>query len=65
VTLNYFAPSNSTTPYATWYGTVGGSGTFATSIRTKPAAEPRTDQVVACDNGTPMRCAFVYISIVR
>jgi serine/threonine-protein kinase len=64
VTLKYFAPSNAQTAYYTWYGTLGCSGGFVTSITTKPSLLPRTDQVVACDNGVPMRCANVYISIV-
>ena len=64
VTLKYFAPSNEVLAYATWYGTVGSSGAFATSITTKPAFAPRTDRVVACDNATPAHCAVAYITIV-
>ena len=64
VTLKYFAPSNSQTAYATWFGRAGSAGAFTTDITTKPASEPRTDIVVACDNGNPMRCAYTYITIV-
>jgi serine/threonine-protein kinase len=64
VTIKYFAPSNSLLAYATVYGNVGSSGAFVTNITTKPASSPRTDRVVACDNGTPTRCAYAYISIV-
>jgi hypothetical protein len=64
VTIKYFAPSNALLAYATVYGNVGSSGVFVTNITTKPASSPRTDRVVACDNGTPTRCAYAYISIV-
>jgi len=64
VTLRYFAPSNEVLAYATWYGTVGSSGAFATSITTKPAVNPRTDRVVACDNAAPIHCAVAFITIV-
>jgi Protein kinase domain len=64
VTLKYFAPSNEVLPYATWYGNVGASGAFVTSITTKPAAVPRTDRVIACDNAAPVHCAVAYITIV-
>jgi protein kinase-like protein len=64
VTLKYFAPSNEVLPYATWYGNVGASGAFVTSITTKPAVSPRTDRVVACDNAAPVHCAVAYITIV-
>jgi protein kinase-like protein len=64
VTLKYFAPSNAVLAYATWYGSVGSSGAFSTSITTKPASAPRTDRVVACDNAAPVQCAVAYITIV-
>jgi hypothetical protein len=64
VTIKYFAPSNAVLAYATVYGNVGSGGAFVTNITTKPALSPRTDRVVACDNGTPTRCAYAYISIV-
>jgi hypothetical protein len=64
ITIKYSAPSNSLLAYATVYGNVGSSGAFVTNITTKPASSPRTDRVVACDNGTPTRCAYAYISIV-
>jgi predicted Ser/Thr protein kinase len=64
VTLKYFAPANAVLAYATWYGNVGSSGAFVTSITTRPAASPRTDRVVACDNAAPAHCAVAYISIV-
>jgi protein kinase-like protein len=64
VTLKYFAPSNEVLAYATWYGNVGSSGAFVTSITTKPAVSPRTDRVVACDNAAPAHCAVAYITIV-
>jgi len=64
VTLKYFAPSNAVLAYATWYGNVGSSGAFVTSITTMPAPLPRTDRVVACDNASPAHCAVAYITIV-
>ncbi len=64
VTLKYFAPSNALLAYATWYGNVGSSGAFVTNITTMPAVLPRTDRVVACDNGAPAHCAVAYITIV-
>ena len=65
VTLKYFAPSNAELAYATWYGTVGSSGAFVTSITTKPTTgSARTDRVVACDNAAPAHCAVAYITIV-
>ena len=64
MTLKYFAPSNEVLAYATWYGNVGSSGAFATSITTKLALLPRTDRVVACDNAAPAHCAVAYITIV-
>jgi len=63
VTLKYFAPANAPLAYATWFGNVGASGAFVTSITTAPAG-PRTDRVVACDNAAPAHCAVAYIAIV-
>jgi hypothetical protein len=50
VTLSYYAPKGSSTPYATWSVKASCTGTFpAQTFATKPTLLPRTDNVVACD----------------
>ena len=58
-TLNYYA-GGSKTSFMTWRAKVACSGSFSTTF-TAPtillALGPRNDKVVACDTGTPRRCA--------
>ena len=49
VTLSYYAPQGSSTPYKTWSVSASCSGTFSTSVATKTGLVLRTDKVVACD----------------
>jgi Protein kinase domain len=49
VTLKYYAPQTSTTPYTTWTVKASCTGTISTNVTTKGALLTRTDKVVACD----------------
>jgi hypothetical protein len=60
VTLRYYAGANLAN---TWTTTVSCSGGFSTSVATSGVLlGTRNDRVVACDAGSPVRCATAYFT---
>ena len=63
VTLSYYAPKGSSTPYKTWSVKTSCTGAFPTqTFATKPTLVPRSDNVMACDIAKP--CVTATINIV-
>jgi hypothetical protein len=57
VTVSYYDPSSAVSPKTVKTTTVGCNGSFSVSFgTTAQIVLSRTDKVVACDNGVPVRC---------
>jgi len=60
VTVSYYDPASAVSPKSTKTATVGCNGSFSTTVKAATlliGLSARTDKVVACDNGVPVRCA--------